>query len=817
MEKFYLHKEWTLKPVSITSSPTGVPFPDEGIPATIPGTVHTDLLMHDLIEDPFYADNEEQLQWIHNVDWVYHTFFTPPSDFSLDRPIHLVCEGLDTLAEIVLNEKLLVQTRNMFRTYRLAVSSYILPKNNKLTVTFRSPTKWCNEQAKKRGEMENSYFSNRVYLRKAQYSYGWDWGPSFPAMGIWRPIYLIQPDVAWVESVRFETVNVQKSWAQIKIHVKIQGHISEVSKVKVSLGDEDRKIERDIEDLASHDIQIDLKLAEPRLWWPRGQGESYLYHLKVELFIKENQLVDEWNKKVGIRTIELQTKESGNPAFKFLINDKPVYMKGANWIPTDSFIPRASNEKYSELLKMFVNANMNMIRVWGGGIYENDYFYQLCDQLGILVWQDFMFACGIYPEDQEFLQNVKEEVRQNVSRLQFHPSLAIWCGNNENEWSWAFDGKREINKMPGFQIYHEIIPKILKNLDPTRPYWPSSPFGDDQDPNDPTTGNRHQWDIWSDWEDFSQIHSDESHFVTEFGFQAPANLHTMESVIPVEQRYPQSRLFEYHNKQVEGNERLFRFLAGHFPVKNEWEDFIYLTQLNQAIALKTCVDHWRSRWPNTAGSIVWQYNDCWPVTSWSLIDYLHRPKISYYFTKNAFAPVFTLFEKRDQIIDILIHNQDINEFSGFLNIYILDNIYGQLMSQNSIPVSLAPESKEKFHQFDLSEYSHHDWTILLRLVSKDSRLTHRNYYTEGRWKHKKLPKNQIKLNVINAASGTRIELSTDKAGYFVDLYHPDYQFADRGIMLLPGEKRQLKIVSNGTGKIELNKIKIFSLNRYLSK
>jgi beta-mannosidase len=466
---------------------------------------------------------------------------------------------------------------------------------------------------------------------------------------------------------------------------------------------------------------------------------------------------------------------------------------------------------------MFVEANMNMVRIWGGGIYENDYFYQICDQMGIMVWQDFMFACGRFPEDQEFLQNVKEEVRQNVSRLQFHPSLAIWCGNNENEWIWTFDRKREINKMPGYPIYHEIIPKILENLDPTRPYWPSSPFGDDEDPNDPASGNRHQWDIWSDWEDFSQIHSDKSYFVTEFGFQGPANLSTIESVIPVEQRFPQSRLFEYHNKQEEGNERLFRFLASHFPVINEWEDFIYLTQLNQAIALKTCVDHWRYRWPDTAGSIIWQYNDCWPVTSWSLIDYHHRPKISYYFIKNAFEPVFTLFKKRDQGLDILIHNQDIHEFNGFLNIYILENSSGQVISQNSIPVSIVSKSKEKFHQIDISEYPKQDWTIVIKLVSKHTGLVHQNYYTEGPWKHKKLPKTQIKMNIISGESGARIELNTDKAGYFVDLYHPEYQFSDRGFMLLPGEKKQLKIVSNGKGKIDLNKIKIFALNHYLTK
>ena len=270
-------------------------------------------------------------------------------------------------------------------------------------------------------------------------------------------------------------------------------------------------------------------------------------------------------------------------------------------------------EKYETLLKYAKDANMNFVRVWGGGIYENEIFYELCDELGLLIWQDFMFACASYPEHKEFMKNVEDEVEQNIERLQHHPSIALWCGNNENEWIWHQEMKTSYKEMPGYKIYHEVIPDILKAADPERPYWPSSPFGSDDDPNAYSSGNRHEWGIWSKWIDYSEVKNDNSLFVTEFGFQGPANKKTFEKYLSKNKRYSQDPVFEFHNKQVEGPERVFKFLSGNLPIKTEWEDFIYLAQLNQALALKTCLERWRINWPVANGSIIWQLNDCWPV------------------------------------------------------------------------------------------------------------------------------------------------------------------------------------------------------------
>ena len=306
---------------------------------------------------------------------------------------------------------------------------------------------------------------------------------------------------------------------------------------------------------------------------------------------------------------------------------------------------------------------MNIVRVWGGGFYENDIFYELCDELGLLVWQDFMFACALYPEQKAFLKNVKNEITQNVERLQHHPCIALWCGNNENEWIWTQGQKKSYKLMPGYKIYHELIPNVTKEIDPTRPYWPSSPFSFDKDPNSYTSGNRHEWGIWSMWKDYETVKDDQSLFVTEFGFQGPASKKTFEKYLSENNRNINNPVFEFHNKQIEGPERVIKFLSSHLPLKTEWDDFIYLAQLSQGFALKTCLEHWRQNWPVTNGSIIWQINDCWPVTSWAIIDSELNPKIAYHFVKNIF---------NQQIASIIKDNEDlkiqiVNNSSEILN------------------------------------------------------------------------------------------------------------------------------------------------------
>jgi len=819
MKKFQLNNKWFLKPLTKREIPVELNFPEQGIPATVPGTVHTDLLKTGLIPDPFYGDNEIRLKWIHENDWIYETRFDLPAEFNLKKPLFLVFQGIDTIAEIYLNGELLLKTDNMFRTYEIPVHQKAKKKTNYLEVHFLSPTKYGQKLKKEYGKLPVAQNSERVYLRKAQYSFGWDWSPSFPTMGIWRPVYLIQADVARIQNVRFHTTALEGNAAKIMVEVDIERQNNKKIILITCLYDGENKIlENKIQVTGKNSIEQSLKMLNPKLWWPNGEGEPHLYQLKVELFDTNGNLLDEWLGKVGIRIVTLQTQENGKSVFRFSINGRPIFARGSNWIPADSFLPSVNEEKYRKLLTQAKLANMNMIRVWGGGIYEDDVFYQLCDELGLLVWQDFMFACGNYPEHPLFLQNIEEEIRQNINRLQHHPSLALWCGNNENEWIWFREHNRIVEEMPGYAIYHQFIPKILQKLDPLRAYWPSSPFGLEDDPNSLESGNRHQWDIWSNWANYTEVSADKSLFVTEFGFQGPANRQTLEKILPETERNPKNRLFEFHNKQEEGNKRLFHFLAEHLPLSSNWDDFIYLTQLNQALALKTCVEHWRTRWPKTAGSLIWQFNDCWPVTSWSLIDSELTPKIAYYFIQKAFAPLIVYFKKNNDFLKIFAMNQGLNNFHGQLNISVWDTEEAGLLHTENVQIRILANENKEFYELPIAKLPETgNWVIIVKLLDESNEMIHKNFYSNKRWRHLKMPVPQIDLKVVEENTGYFAYLTANSPAFFVDLYHPKSCFSNRGFIVLPDETMKVKISGPKTGSIKSNEIKIYMLNNYLYK
>ncbi len=652
--KYLLHDDWEFslnkknKP-GVDNIKTGVWYK-----ASVPGTVHTDLLNNNLIPDPFYADNERSLQWIGEMDWDYRKSFELPKSFDPSKPIYIKFDGLDTIADVFLNGVKVGSTQNMFCSYEFDITGIIKKKNNKLMVQFVSPYKYARAIEAEHGKLPVALNSERVYIRKAQYSFGWDWGPSFATSGLWKDVYLLQRSGAFIKHYTFNTVRLSNNNAGVEIKGNVGNPHNINIKTKIILTKGSYVYEKEIE-IKEKQFLHSFEITNPELWWPNGYGNPELYNLKIQL-LGDNILLDEKISKVGIRTVDLQLKDTNGNTFRLIVNGKHIFARGTDWIPADLFIPRISKEKYKRLIGYAKSGSMNIIRVWGGGFYENDIFYELCDEMGILVWQDFMFACAAYPEFPAFIENITEEFRQNIKRLQNHPSLAIWCGNNENEWIWLNDQHRSYQEMPGYNIYHKVIPDLLNNLDSKRPYWPSSPFGFDDNPNSELSGNRHQWEIWSMWKDYNHVSVDNSLFVTEFGFQAPANRTTLEEAIPVKDRNVQGEIFEFHNKQVEGNERLFRFLAGHLPVKTNWEDFIYLTQLNQGFALKTCLQHWRSNYPVTNGTIIWQHNDCWPVSSWALIDSNLIPKQSYYHVKNIFSQQIITFVKNQKSIEILFIN-----------------------------------------------------------------------------------------------------------------------------------------------------------------
>ena len=781
------------------------------LPATVPGTIHTDLLNNKIINDPYYSDNELSMKWIAECDWVYQAEF----DFKkkTDSNVDLVFEGLDTICDIYLNNKKLGSTDNMFLTYKYNVKN-ILKDKNVIKIVMKSPVKYSLKQEKQFGKIPVALNSSRVYIRKAQYSFGWDWGPSFPTSGIWRKVYLHEWDEAKVESITFNTNSIEKGFAEVKVGINLNIKSRDNLFLKVSISNENYSKVNVIKISSLNDYKTIFRIDNPKLWWPNGEGEQNLYQLDIKI-IKDENIIEHIGKKVGIRTIKLVTKENGKQTFKLNINNKDIYAKGVNWIPSDSFLPRVLKIKYAKLLSLAKNANVNIVRVWGGGVYEDDEFYELCDQLGLLVWQDFMFACASYPEHFDFIENVKEEVKQNVLRLQHHTCLAILCGNNENEWIWSQEQKSFYKEMPGYNIYHKIIPKLLSEIDPGCSYWPSTPFGFDGDPNSFTSGNTHQWNIWSRWIDYDEVKYDESLFVTEFGFQGPSNKSTLEKYIPVKDRFITSEVFEHHNKQVEGPERVLKFLANHFPVKTEWDDYLYLTQLNQGLALKTCLEYWRTN-GRTNGSIIWQLNDSWPVVSWSIIDYELHPKLSYYFVKKSFAEQMIYFVDNKKQIEIHLFNQKKELVKGRLRLSVIDGVSGEIIIDEFYMVNVHKKDKDKISSLskvDLPE--NNKWVITAILLDESGKGICRNYYLIKKWKHITLSNPKLNVKVIKHKDKSSLLLKTNKATFFVSIYHPTLTLSDQGFFMLPDEEKCVEIDAKEIKKTNKEEFEIHHLNSYL--
>ena len=815
--KHELNKNWTFSLaesshsfVSITNKKlkSGKQFA-----ATVPGTIHTDLLDNKLIDDPFFSDNELKMDWITECDWIYQTKFDFHSD--TNESVDLVFEGIDTISEIYLNNQKLGRTDNMFLTYPYNVTNILKPTDNTLKVILKSPVRYALQQEKKYGKLPVALNSSRVYIRKAQYSFGWDWGPSFPTSGIWRKVYLQERPSVKIVSLIFNTKKISKNFAEVEVATSIKSVAPKNIWLLVSLSDKENVYEQKIPIQRIKNNKITFKIKNPKLWWPNGEGEQALYSLKVKIVDDKNVLLDEVKRKVGIRTIELILKDREVSTFKFRVNGKDIYCKGVNWIPADSFLPRVTTKKYSDLLSLTKQANINMVRVWGGGIYENDEFYNLCDELGLLVWEDFMFACGAYPEHDEFISNVSKEVTQNVLRLQHHACLVLWCGNNENEWIWVQEQKISYKKMPGYKIYHNIIPKLLKKIDPHHPYWQSSPFGNDEDPNSFDSGNTHQWNIWSKWIDYDEVKNDRSLFVTEFGFQGPANKDTFEKYLPQEDRSISNKIFEHHNKQIEGPERIIKFLSGHLPVKTEWNDYLYLTQLNQAFALKTCLEYWRTN-GRTNGSIIWQLNDCWPVTSWSLIDSDIKPKLAYHFVKNAFAPLLLYFKDEGSKIKLILLNQSKNKISGKLRLTVINSASGEIVKDSSVTVNIADKGLIEINSILRKNLpDDENWVLTAVLYNESNQPVCRNYYLTKPWKHVKLKNSELKLKTPTGDNCTELILESNNSVFFVDIYHPQLTFSDRGLFILPGEQIKVKIIGEQIKPLRIEDIEINTLNAYL--
>ncbi len=525
--------------------------------ATVPGTVHTDLLANKLIPDPFYRDNESKLQWIDKADWEYKTIFNVDANSFSKKNIELVFDGLDTYADVYLNGKLILQADNMFRGWTVDVKSFIKRANNVLIIKFASAQNKVDSIAKSKLPLVLPD-NNRVYVRKAQFQFGWDWGPKFVGCGIWRKIFI-------------KATDVKRST------------------------------------LANNDNNSVVKL--------------------------------------------IQQKDSIGTSFYFEKDGKPIYAKGANWIPGDVFLPRLTKADYRKMLLSAKDANMNMLRVWGGGVYESDYFYDLCDSLDIMVWQDFMFAGGMYPGDEAFMNNVREEVKYQIEKLRNHPCIVLWCGNNEVEEAWKNWGWQNQFNLHGAdsakvwndykRLFQDSLKKWVDEFDGIRPYVSTSPKNGWGHKESFTEGDSHYWGVWWGLEDWEVFENKTGRFVSEYGMQAMPNWNTIKSFTDSSDRYMQSPVVQSHQKASEGFKKLNHYLTRYFIdsarlSRLSLEDYTYLSQCMQYYILKNSIAVHRSKYPANMGTLLWQLNDCWPVTSWSITDYSRQPKAAWYAVKEAY-------------------------------------------------------------------------------------------------------------------------------------------------------------------------------------
>ena len=615
-------------------------------PATVPGSVYADLMDAQLLDDPFFRDNEQKAYEKIREDFLYRRTFFLDEKVLRARELRLVFEGLDTLCEISVNDQFVLSTSDMHRTYMVDIRPMVHAGGNLLTILFRSPVEAAHA-AYRRSPVNGSTDAVRGFphIRKAHCMYGWDWGPRLPDAGIFRPVYL------WpVSTPKVRSVLIRQTHAPSMVQLNFTPDLdlpreapAEGLYLRYTLLDPDGNELVSTTDSA-------MQVMSPRLWWPNGLGDQPLYTLKADLLSPEGVLLDRWEKRIGLRTVDIQeTPDEYGTSFGLCVNGVPMFCMGADYIPEDNILRRVTPERTRRLLEDCRDAHFNCVRVWGGGYYPDDFFFDACDELGLLVWQDFMFACAGYELSPAFEENIRAEFRDNILRLRHHPSLALWCGNNENEAAMSQDwfGGTPQQKADYIKIFEYILPSLLHVLDPDRPYRPSSPSsgGAFDQPSDEKRGDVHYWGVWHGNEPFQAYRDHAFRFVSEFGFQSFPEMKTIESFTLPSDRNIFSYVMEKHQRNASANGKILNYLSQHYLYPRNLDTLVYASQLLQAEAVRCGVEHFRTHRDQCRGAIYWQINDCWPVASWASIDYYGRWKALQYMARRFYAPLLLAIEE----------------------------------------------------------------------------------------------------------------------------------------------------------------------------
>lgn len=789
--------------------------------AKVPGTVHQDLLNHNRIPNPFYGMNEEAVQWVENEDWMYRTsFVVDEHQLSRDAAV-LEMDGLDTYADVFLNGALILRSDNMFVGHKIEVKPVLRKGVNRLLVRFRSPVKEVLPQLQTNGfdypaSNDHSPWRTSVYTRKAPYSYGWDWGIRLATCGIWRPVRLVFSDVARIEDYYVCQEAVTQAKADVDNRLEINNvtssTVSALLKVDYHYSDSDTKeIRKQIElRPGANTVSLPVSIENPHLWMPNGWGEPSLYKFTASLSVDGVEIAKQ-ERNVGLRTVRVvMDDDEYGKSFYFVVNGKPMFAKGANFIPDDALLPNVTPERYKRIFEDVKAANMNMLRVWGGGIYEADEFYDEADRNGILIWQDFMFACSSYPHDPLFVGRVESEAEYNIKRLRGHASLAMWCGNNEiyealRYWGWQrkYSAEAFAEMERGYNVlFRGLLPKMVERLDNGRFYMHSSPYEANWGrPNSWKTGDSHNWGTWHGRKPFESFDTDVPRFMSEYGFQAFPEMKTIRTFAEEKDFELESPVMNAHQKADIGNALIKQTMRLYYRVPEKFEDLVYVGLVLQGQGIRHGIEAHRRNRPYCMGSLFWQLNDSWPVVSWSGIDYYGNWKALMYQSKRAFAPILiNAIKEGDDVCVYLVSDELQDRDDVRLDVELMDfdgKAHGKwtqsgMLAANSSVLFMKKRAGELQGKLSAA-------TSLLHftLKAKNGATLADDVFYFAYPKDQKLPEANIETSVRRRDDAIEMTLKTDKLArdIFVEVPVQGVRFTDNFFDLLPGQRKKITITS----------------------
>ena len=822
-EKISLNKGWEFSQVG----------KGEWLPATVPGTVHQDLIDNDKLVNPFYGLNEEKVQWVEKEDWQYRTTFIVTKEQLVRQAAVLKFEGLDTYADIYLNGSLLERTDNMFVGYELPVKEVLREGENRLQVYFHSPIKQAMPQWETDGfdypaDNDHSKIRVSIYSRKAPYSFGWDWGIRLATSGIWRPVTLEFYDAVRIEDFYVHQESVNKELAKVNNVLEVKSVATAPQQAEVTLtysykNEPEVKEQKNVTlQPGCNEISLPIEIADPHLWMPNGWGEAALYDFELSVKV-DGRVVASEKKRIGLRTVKVVLEDDKDgKAFYFVVNGQPMFAKGSNFIPNDALLPNVTAERYYQLMKDVKDAHHNMIRVWGGGIYEDNRFYEAADEMGILVWQDFIFACTTYPSDPNFLRRVAEEAEYTIKRLRNHASLAMWCGNNEiyegmRFWGWKRRYKNPViweEMQEGYnKLFHQLLPDMVKKYDADRFYMHGSPYEANWGrPNTWKIADSHNWGTWYGRKPFESLDKELPRFMSEFGFQSFPEMKTLATFAEPKDYALESKVMNAHQKASIGNALIKKTMALYYDVPEDFEELVYKGLVLQGYGIRHGIEAHRRNRPYCMGSLYWQLNDSWPVVSWSSIDYYGNWKAMHYQGKRAFAPVLlNVFQEGDDLCFYTL-SDELKDYKDATLQWKLMDFNGKVLNKKTVKGEVPANVSAVFHKEAYSDWATDPTRTLLLVTLKDqpgkvlSEVIH--YFSFP--KDQELPEAKVSYKVKTFDGKYEVTLSAKQLArdIFVEIPIQGAKFTDNFFDLLPGQTKKIVITSDEIKKSEPVALKI---------